>query len=222
MFSEDQLLPISALQHWQYCPRRAALVHIEGLWSENRFTVEGQHLHQRAHDPDRGERRPGLRVTRGLELRSLRLGLTGKADVVEFHDGLKQAAARIVLIEYKRGRPHPARDAPFHVQVCAQALCLEDMLGRTVDQACLFFGKTRQRLPVELNEPLRQQTLHAISQLHKLIADGKTPTATFGAKCKRCSLLGLCLPKSLRPRATASRYISSLLLDREEHGRQES
>lgn len=221
MFSEDQLLPISALQHWQYCPRRAALVHIEGLWSENRFTVEGQHLHERAHDPGRGERRPGLRVTRGLELRSLRLGLTGKADVVEFHDRPEQPTSRIVLVEYKRGRPHPARDAPFHVQVCAQALCLEDMLGRAVDQACLYFGKTRQRLPVELNESLRQRTLHAIDQLHKLIAVGKTPAANFGAKCRRCSLYGLCLPKSIRPRATASRYVSSLLVESEQHGSHE-
>ncbi len=221
MFSEDQLLPISALQHWQYCPRRAALVHIEGLWSENRFTVEGRHLHERAHDPARGEHRPGLRRTRGLELRSLRLGLTGKADVVEFHDGPLESAGRIVLVEYKRGRPHPARDAPFQVQVCAQALCLEEMLGRTVDQASLYFGKTRQRLPVALDQPLRQRTMHAIEELHKLIASGRTPAAAFQAKCRRCSLYDLCLPKSIRPRATASRYLISLLVDSEPPAGQE-
>mgnify|MGYP000925131663 CR=1 FL=1 len=221
MFTDDQLLPISALQHWQYCPRRAALVHIEGLWAENRYTVEGRHLHERAHDPGRGERRPGRHVARGLELRSLRLGLTGKADVVEFYAGLPETESRIVLLEYKRGRPHADRDAPFQVQVCAQALCLEDMLGRSVDEAYLFFGKTRQRVPVVLHPDLRQSTLHAIGELHKLIAAGRTPPARFERKCRRCSLYDLCLPKSLRPRATASRYLSNLVGDSGQPGEHE-
>ena len=215
MFTDDQLLPISALQHWQYCPRRAALVHIEGLWSENRFTVEGRHLHERAHDPGRGERRPGLRVARGLELRSARLGLTGKADVVEFHEGIQETDAKIVLVEYKRGRPHAQRDAPFQDQVCAQVLCLEEMLGRCVDEAYLYFGKTRQRVPVLLQPELRERTHHAIDELHKLIAAGRTPPARFEPKCRRCSLYDVCLPKSVRPRATASRYLRDLLTDPE-------
>lgn len=221
MFTDEQLLPISALQHWQYCPRRAALVHIEGLWTENRYTVEGRHLHHRAHDSRRGELRPGLRITRGLELRSIRLGLTGKADVVEFRSVAEANEANndtIVLIEYKRGRPHPDRDSPFQVQVCAQALCLEDMLGRSVDEAYLYFGKVRHRVPVALNPELREQTLHAIEAIHSLIANGRTPPAHFDRKCRRCSLHDLCVPKSMRRQVTASQYLNGLVAETKNSG----
>ncbi len=218
MFTDEQLLPISALQHWQYCVRRAALVHIEGLWSENRYTVEGRHLHDRAHDSGRGEVRPGLRITRGLELRSFRLGLTGKADVVEFRSATEAAKESVVLVEYKRGRPHPDRDSPFQIQVCAQALCLEDMLGRSVDEAFLYFGKVRHRVPVVLSPALREQTLHAIDELHSLIASGRTPPAHFDRKCRRCSLHDLCVPKSMRRRVTASQYLNGLVADNKHSG----
>lgn len=210
MFSDDQLLPISALQHLLFCRRRAALVHIEGLWAENRFTVEGQQLHQRAHDPGRGESRAGVQVARGLELRSYRLGLTGKADVVEFHTERRELE-RVVLVEYKRGRPKPALDEAFHVQLCAQALCLEEMLGRPVSQAVIFFGGTRQRCEVPLDQGLRARTLSAIRELHELIAAGRTPVVRYARKCRRCSLLHLCLPKSLRPRATAAHYLLQVI-----------
>ena len=124
MYTEDQLIPISALQHWLYCPRQCALIHLEQAWEENRFTAEGKVMHARAHDaPD--ESRPGVRITRGLPVRSLRLGLSGQCDVVEFHAG-----GRILPVEYKRGRPKAHR--ADEVQLCAQALCLEEMLGAVI------------------------------------------------------------------------------------------
>lgn len=138
MFTDDQLLPISALQHYVFCPRRAALVHIERLWAENRFTAEGNVLHARAHDPRQRESRPGVRITRGLELRSYRHGLVGKADVVEFHQPTSTKPAEALIVEYKRGRPKAGRDAEFRVQLCGQALCLEEMLDVHIELGTIF------------------------------------------------------------------------------------
>ena len=125
-FAEDALLPLSALRHLLFCERQCALIHVEGLWAENRLTVEGRHLHERA-DSGRSESRPGVRIARTLPIRSLRLGLIGRADVVEFHDAGPGAPPRVVPVEYKRGRPK--LDESDRVQLCAQALCLEEMLG---------------------------------------------------------------------------------------------
>jgi CRISPR-associated exonuclease Cas4 len=212
MFTEDELLPISALQHFVFCPRRAALVHIEGLWAENQFTVEGRHLHERAHEPGRSERRASVRVTRGLAVLSYRLGLVGKADVVEFHHDEASPHERIVVVEYKRGRPKPERDQEFRVQLCAQVLCLEDMLGRSVAEAAIYFGKARQRAAVALDAALRDATVLAVQELHVLVRSGRTPLPHYQRrKCARCSLFHLCLPKAPRPRVTAETYLRQVV-----------
>ena len=210
MYSDDELLPISALQHLLYCPRRVALVHIEGLWAENRYTAEGNILHRRAHDPRRGESRPGVRITRGLQLRSYAHGLCGKADVVEFHEAAEDEFSRIVIVEYKRGRPKPERNTEYRVQLCAQALCVEEMLGVTIPEGALYHGDARRRLSVPFDEALRSQTEAAARQLHDLIRSGATPAATRGKRCRNCSMKYLCVPKASRPRATASRYLAEL------------
>lgn len=192
MYAEDQLLPISALQHLLFCERQCALIHIERLWAENRLTAEGRLLHTRAHD-GRASRSGALRVARGLALRSMRLGLTGYADVVEFHapsDG--GSAQRLVPIEYKRGKPK-IHDAD-RVQLCAQAMCLEEMLTVPVPSGQIFYGETRRREDVVFDESLRGTTEAASDRLHALIAVGETPTARREPKCDACSLLDLCLP----------------------------
>lgn len=208
MFTEDQLLPLSALQHYVFCRRRAALVHIEGLWSENRFTAEGNVVHEHAHDERRKDRRGPVETRRGIELRSFTLGLTGKADVVEFHHGDDRQVEGVVLVEYKRGRARSDVGREFEVQVCGQSLCLEEQLGRPVDEAYLYYAKSKCRVPVELSEELRQETRLAIAGLHALIAAGGTPAAKFARKCRRCSLIDLCLPKALRSRAAVRRYLT--------------
>ncbi len=216
MFTDDQLLPVSALQHFVFCPRRAALVHLECVWADNRFTAEGRRLHRVVDDPRRGEEnRPGLRVARGLEIHSHRHGLVGKADVVEFHDAGPGRAPRIIIVEYKRGRPKPALDQPFRVQLCAQALCLEEMLDTQIPQGAIFFGRQRRRTEVVFDAALRGHTLRAIEGLHNLIRSGRTPPAKFQRKCRRCSLLNLCLPKAMRPRATAARYLAQAIAQTE-------
>jgi len=212
MFTDDQLLPVSALQHFVFCPRRAALVHLECVWADNRFTAEGRRLHRMVDDPRRGEEnRPGLRVARGLEICSYRHGLVGKADVVEFHDTGPGRAPRIVIVEYKRGRPKPALDQPYRVQLCAQALCLEEMLDTRIPQGAIFFGRQRRRTEVLFDTALREHTLRAIEGLHNLIRSGRTPPARFQRKCRRCSMVNLCLPKAMRPRATAARYLAQAI-----------
>ena len=199
MFSEDDLLPISALQHLLYCDRQCALIHVERLWAENRFTAEGGVLHRRAHS-GKSDTRPGGRTTRGLPVRSLSLGLFGVADVVRYERG---DGAPIVPVEYKRGRPK--KNDCDRVQLCAQALCLEEMHGRPLPSGEIFYGATRRRVRVEFTPELRRTTVDAASRLHALIRSGRTPPAEPGPKCDRCSLRDLCLPR-LGGRVARRRY----------------
>jgi CRISPR-associated exonuclease Cas4 len=208
MYTEDDLLPLSALQHLLFCERQCALIHVEGLWAENRLTVEGGHLHRKAHEGPE-ESRGEVRITRGVSLRSLRLGLIGKADVVEFH--LSQATREWLPfpVEYKRGRPK--RDHSDEVQLCAQALCLEEMLEVPIPAGALFYGSTRRRTDVAFDPALRGRTEAAAARLHELIASGITPRAVREPKCERCSLLNLCLPDALTPGRSAARYLARSL-----------
>lgn len=191
----SDLLPISALQHLLYCDRQCALIHLERQWEENRFTAEGRALHERAHEGP-SESRPGIRITRGLTLVSRRLGIWGQADVVEFHNG-----GSIVPVEYKRGKPKAHR--ADEVQLCAQALCLEEAPGGTIQEGFLFYGKTRRRTVVIFDSELRELTESLIGNLRELLNSGRTPPAVFEAKkCSACSLLEICLPRlSKRPPA---------------------
>ena len=204
MFTEDQLLPISALQHWLYCPRQCALIHLEQVWAENKFTAEGQVLHHKAHEgPD--ESKAGVRITRSLSVRSFVLGISGHCDIVEFHpDG------RVIPVEYKRGKPksHHADE----VQLCAQALCLEEMLGVTISNGCLFYGENRRRTLVEFDAPLRQLVAETIVALHAMIDSRETPTAEYlASRCDACSLIELCQPKALRFKRGAQAWFDSNL-----------
>jgi CRISPR-associated exonuclease Cas4 len=206
-YVEDDLLPISALQHLLYCPRQCALIHLEQLWAENSLTIKGKHLHERA-DSGKSESRDGVRTVRSLPLRSLKWGLIGKADIVEFRS--ESAGERCFPVEYKRGKPK-AHDAD-RVQLCAQALCLEEMLGVTVSGGALFYGKTRRRLDVAFDDALRGVTERTIDQLHDLIASRITPSAVYErAKCERCSLINLCMPRAGTYASRAGKYLEDVL-----------
>ena len=230
MFTEDDLLPLSALSHIIYCERRAALIHVEQVWDENRFTVEGTLFHERV-DELGPETRGDLHIARGVRLRSLRLGLVGRADVVEFHrtaewaplmtDGSprgaplpgKQGLWHPFPVEYKRGRPKP--DRSDEVQLCAQALCLEEMLGVNVPEGALFYGKTRRRSVVPLDAALRAVTEVAAARLHTLFESRQTPKPERGKKCQRCSLAHLCLPNTATRGRSATQYLRDALAQRE-------
>jgi CRISPR-associated exonuclease Cas4 len=216
-YSEDDLLPVSALSHLIFCRRRAALVHIEQLWSENVFTAEGRALHEKVHEAE-AESRPGVRIVRGLRLRSLELGLVGQADVVEFHEdsgggvvpGL-DGRYRAFPVEYKRGKPKV--DVCDEVQLCAQAMCLEEMLGTSIPRGALFYGRPRRRTEVEFTEALRQQTRDTAGQLQELLRNGQTPTAAYEKKCESCSLLERCLPQITGIKKNIRHYLSQAGMD---------
>ncbi len=194
-------IPISALQHAVYCLRQAALIHLERLWAENLFTAEGQVLHGTAHQA--GSRRSrGMRWETSLSVASKRLGVAGVADIVEFH---RDADGETPFpVEYKRGKPKLHR--ADEVQLCAQALCLEEMTGRAVLEGALYYGKTRRRVVVPFDAKLRQLTEDTIKQLRDVFVSAKTPPAVYKAgRCRRCSLIELCRPKAMTRPAKAWR-----------------
>jgi CRISPR-associated exonuclease Cas4 len=232
LFSEDDLLPLSVLADLLFCERRACLHQIEGIWEDNLFTAEGSILHYKVDDDLPVESRGDVRITRGLLFRSLRLGLTGKADVVEFHRvteevphlasderGLRHAIPlsgsrglwRPFPVDYKRGKMR--REEGFEAQLCAQAICLEDMLGVEVPEGAIFYGKNRRRLAVSFDEKLRRETAEAASRLHELVRSGKTPPARYEKKCESCSLVNLCLPKVTESGKKVGGYLSRMLAE---------
>jgi CRISPR-associated exonuclease Cas4 len=212
MFNEDDLLPLSGLQHLVFCERQWALIHIEQVWAENRLTAEGRDLHERAHDGG-SESRPGLRIARGLRLRSLRMGLSGQADVVEFRPA--PSGARLpgetgfwlpFPVEYKRGRPKP--DHCDQVQLCAQALCLEEMFGAALPAGAIYYGSPRRRQDVAFSPSLRAETEALAARMQSLYRARATPRAAYSRKCDRCSLLALCMPKTLTGSRAVERYLA--------------
>lgn len=216
LYDEEELLPVSGLQHLLYCPRRAALVHIEGIWTDNIFTATGTIMQERVDSARRHESRPGVRIVRGLLVRSLRLGLTGKCDIVEFHGDstIPGSRERPFPIEHKRGALR--EEEGYLMQLCAQALCLEEMLGTAIPRGGIFFGATARRLEVDFDAELRQRTEDAAHQLHAMVAAARTPPAEYGPKCKKCSLQRMCLPQSATLRPSAGAYLASLFSDEEE------
>ncbi|GFP21256.1 CRISPR-associated exonuclease Cas4 [Candidatus Hakubella thermalkaliphila] len=216
MYGEEELLPISALQHLLFCERRAALICLEGQWQDNIFTAEGGLLHEQTHQAET-EHRGNLRLARGLWLRSLTLGLYGRADVIEFQlVGDAQPGMAIPLpdadglwrpfpVEYKRGRLRS--EESFEVQLCAQALCLEEMRGINIPAGALYYGKTRRRLEISFDRAIRERTKNAANRLHELVSAGITPPARPQAKCRSCSLVGVCLPAATSQRGDVKRYL---------------
>lgn len=186
---EDALIPLSALQHFLFCPRQCALIHVEQLWAENAATAEGRVLHERA-DSGQSDRRRGVKVLRSLILRSFRVGVVGQADVVEMHGQIPYP------VEYKRGQPKAHR--ADEVQLCAQALCLEEMFSQPVKQGALFYGVTRRRLEVVFDEVLRGLTEDVARQASALLMSGQTPPPISKAGCKQCSLQTSCMPAPLQ------------------------
>ena len=261
MHTEDDFLPISALQHLLFCERQTALIHIERLWEDNRWTAEGNVLHQKA-DAAKSETRDGVRITRGLQVHSFRLGLSGVCDVVQFKppefeteqnislpkriqrelnrmtnrateeggarasesedfssetkssvapslDGAPSFAGWIITpVEYKRGRPK-ANDCD-RVQLCAQAMALEEMLGVAIARGDLFYGSQQRRTSVTFDDALRQKTVDTAARLHDLIRSQQTPITMKQKKCDKCSLLNVCLPPAAQ-QPSASDYLNIMI-----------
>ncbi|MBI3097088.1 MAG: CRISPR-associated protein Cas4 [Planctomycetes bacterium] len=221
MFAEDDLLPLSTLADLVFCERRAALHLVEGIWRDNVFTVEGTHLHAKVNEEAATESRGDLRIARSLRLRSLRLGLSGIADVVEFHrlrgeveaSGLRLEGVggfwRPFPVEYKRGKMKHERG--YEVQLCAQALCMEEMLGAAVPEGAIFYGKSARRIDIAFAPTLREETEAAALRLHDLARSGRTPIRPYEKKCESCSLISICLPKTIGGGRSVEQYLSGVL-----------
>lgn len=204
MNSEPHTIMLSALQHYAYCARQFALIHVEQAWAENRFTAEGNILHERV-DSGVAEQRKGRRYERGVMLKSQRYQLTGKMDLLEIEQG---DPLKYLPVEYKRGKPKI--EDWDRIQVCAQALCIEEMRDTRVSDGAIWYWEVRRREIIQINDVLRATTIAAIEDAHAILASGKTPQPTDDTKrCRGCSLIDLCEPDTFR-RDHSSTYIEEI------------
>jgi CRISPR-associated exonuclease Cas4 len=198
MYTEDNFIQLSALQHYVFCPRQCALIHVENVWRENVYTVRGDILHEKV-DTDTYESRGTLKIVRGLKIHSFRLGISGRCDVVEFRKSSdSDNGIEVLPVEFKAGRPK--EDISDKVQLCAQALCLEEMLNTTVTRGAFFYGRIRRRVLVEIDAQLRRRTEEIVASVHEIVSRNHVPKAKYAQKCKRCSLYDICEPKAMSER----------------------
>ena len=182
---QDQI-PISALNHYAYCPRRCALIHVEQTYDENLYTLRGRHLHERTDQPDESGWEDGIRVERALPLWSKRLGIIGKADVVEFHSETPYP------VEYKSG-PNRQFDND-DLQLCAQALCLEEMTGKAVPRGAIYHHSSRKRREVELTPELHARVVEVTQAIRTMLTSTRLPPPVNDRRCTHCSLQESCMP----------------------------
>lgn len=218
MYEEDDYLMLSGLQHFAYCRRQWALIHIEQQWAENERTIDGQLFHKNAHDAGSTEKRGDLIITRGLHIKSAILGVSGICDVVEFHrseQGITLSSFegrwQPYPVEYKKGEPK--ENNADELQLCAQAMCLEEMLLCDIPDGSLFYGQNRRRTYVEFTEKLRIQVKSMLTEMHELWKKGYTPKVKPNKGCNACSLKEICVPKLSKPKLVAS-YIEESLAEK--------
>lgn len=214
-YAEDDYLMISGIQHFKFCRRQWALIHIEQQWEENVHTVVGELMHKKAHDPYLSEKRKDLLVVRGLPGSSRELGISGECDVVEFHqceEGIKLHGHRglysVYPVEYKKGKPKLTKED--QLQLTAQALCLEEMFSAEVPEGAVFYGETRRRESVKITEDLRQEVRELLAEMHGYYNRNYTPKVKYSKACNACSLKEICLPKLGKTRSVKG-YIDEML-----------
>ncbi len=200
MYGEEDYLMLSGIQHFAFCRKQWAMIHIEQQWAENYRTTAGELMHKKAHDADSFEKRGDLLIIRGMRISSRNLGLSGQCDVVEFHQDENGVSLfgydgkwKPIPVEYKRGTPK--ENNADELQLCAQAMCLEEMLQVYVQDGYLYYGENRRRSHVDFTDSLREEVRNAAKEMHELFQRGYTPNVKPSKKCKACSLENLCLPK---------------------------
>lgn len=210
MFTEDDFIMISALQHYIFCPRQCGLIHVDDVWNENLFTVRGGILHEKV-DTDTYETRGEVKTVRGLRIHSYKYGLVGRCDVVEFKKVdsrlLGNDIKEVFPVEFKAGEPKD--DISDKVQLCAQVLCLEEMLNVDISKAAFFYGKIRRRQVIVITNELREQTIEIINDVRSLVESKKVPVIGYSSKCRNCSLINVCQPKAMNKRKLQN-YIEGL------------
>ncbi len=200
MYSEEDYLMLSGIQHFAFCRRQWAIIHIEQQWAENYRTTAGELMHKKAHDEGSFEKRGNLLIVRGLRISSHELGVSGQCDVVEFHQDERGVELfgydgkwHPVPVEYKRGAPKG--NNADELQLCAQAICLEEMFQASILNGYLYYGENRRRSYVEFTDNLREEVKKMTKEMHELLRRGYTPNVKPTKQCKACSLENLCVPK---------------------------
>lgn len=219
-YKEEDYLMLSGIQHFAFCRRQWALIHIEQQWAENFHTIDGQIMHEKVHNDGIKEKRKDVIITRGMHIFSKSMGISGNCDVVEFHkhkDGI-ELSGRLgkylpVPIEYKRGKPK--QDDIDEVQLCAQAMCLEEMLLCTIAYGYLYYGETKHRVKVEFTQEMRESVNKTYQEMHALFRRGCTPRVKTTKACTACSLAELCLPK-LNKNLSVKEYIKQYIEEQDE------
>ncbi len=214
-YPEDRYLMISGIQHFKFCRRQWALIHIEQQWAENVHTVTGELMHKKAHDPYLTEKRKDVIITRALPVSSRILGVSGECDIVEFHkaeDGIRLHGHRglylVYPVEYKKGKPKETQED--HLQLAAQAMCLEEMFSTVIPEGAIFYGETRRRETVSISAQLRNEVVSIFEEMHQYYDRGYTPKAKYQKACCSCSLKEICLPK-LERNVSVKTYIEQAL-----------
>ena len=219
-YSEDEYLMLSGIQHFCFCRRQWALIHLEQQWAENVRTVDGEIFHKNAHDKERHETRGNQIIVRGMPVSSATLGISGECDVVEFHrseTGVsihgKPGTYEIIPIEYKRGEAK--KDDCDRLQLAAQAMCLEEMFSTTISEGALYYGETRRRENITFSQELRDEVKEIFQEMHQYYERGYTPKVKKSKACNSCSLKEICLPK-LEKTISVSDYIAQALKEDEQ------
>ena len=216
-YAEEEYLQLSGLQHFVFCRRQWALIHIEHQWAENYRTIDGAIFHENAHDTGFQESRGDRLITRGVSVFSSTLGVSGQCDVLEYHRGStgiplagREGLWQPYPVEYKRGQPR--EDTGDALQLCGQAMCLESMLCCDIPEGALYYGEIRRRQRVSFTPELREQVQAMLSQMHELYKRGYTPKVKPTKSCNACSLKELCLPKLMRNKSVSA-YLKAAMED---------
>ena len=218
-YAENEILLLSGIQHFRFCRRQWALIHLENQWQENVKTIEGNFVHTRCHDEDKNEQRGDLLIVRGLRVNSYYLGLTGQCDVVEFHKRQDDSGAKlnkrdgtwdICPIEYKKGKPKSGDEDVS--QLCAEAMCLEEMFGIAVEEGYIYYAEIKRRLKVELTPDLKDKVKKTIKEMHEAFRRKHTPLVKPSMRCRSCSLKDICLP-ILQSKTSVNNYYEKYLGD---------
>lgn len=219
IYAEDDYLMISGIQHFKFCRRQWALIHIEQQWAENEYTVIGELMHKKVHDPYLAEKRKDILIVRALPVHSKIMGVSGECDVVEFHkseEGVKlyghKGLYTIYPVEYKKGKPKYTEEDIL--QLTAQAMCLEEMFSTQISEGALFYGETRRRERILITQELRTEVENMFKEMHQYYQRGYTPKVKYSKVCQSCSLKEICLPKLSRS-DEVKKYISQKLAEDE-------
>jgi CRISPR-associated exonuclease Cas4 len=213
-YTEDEMLLLSGIQHFRFCKRQWALIHVEQQWQDNLRTQEGHFVHERVDDPFLNESRGDVIISRAFPLVSYKLGLTGIADVIEYtrsDNGVPVAGFEgrwtMKPVEYKRGKPKV--DERDEVQLCAQVMCLEEMFGIRIDEADLYYNEIRRRQRITISDDLRSLVQALAEEMHTVFHNGITPSAEPGKHCTLCSLVDVCVPRLTKKKSSVRNYIGN-------------